>query len=107
MRKSVVLAAVALSACTTQQSSTKSYDAEMRAYIQCNLVSSKNFASQPGDPYSLALAAQGMCGREANAMAQAFAAMNGPGWASDLMNRLEYKQIRSNAAMIVRTRAGA
>jgi hypothetical protein len=106
MRRLAVLISVLVAAnAASGAPNSNVYKAQLKAYIDCNLRSARSIAKQPGDPVSLAFAAQGMCVREEAALREAIRpTFNDPANADATMSSLAGKTLRANAATIVRVR---
>lgn len=96
--------ATVLTGCVTDQ--PLNIKAEMEAYISCTHANAVRFASQPGDPYSLAVAAEASCPAEKVAMMRSLNRQRGAGFALNATDDLERRNVRANIATIVKIRSG-
>lgn len=107
---SILLLAPFLSACAGNiaelaQAQMAAYDIELRAYSVCNAKAAGQFAHQPGDPLTLAIAAKGSCGPEAGVLVKAMIQTVGVESANRRMRGYERTTIEGNAALIAKLRA--
>jgi hypothetical protein len=110
MKRYAVLVLIGLAGCTTGSNEPKSvaYKAEMNSYVRCNMVSARDIAKQPGDPLSLAVAAQGMCSSEEAAVTRAIRpTFSDPLAAERTMAKVNADMLKTNAGIIVKVRGGA
>lgn len=112
MKKCLIAITIMTTGCTAiapqggySSSGEPAFKPQAIAYIDCNYANSVKIAKQNGDPLSLAVAASGMCSREASNLAQALAQQHGAATASQMMSNFEIKQVKANAAMIVNHRS--
>jgi len=100
-RYAVIVAVTLLGGCQSYVDA----ESELSAYVTCNHRNSIRFASQAGDPLSLAIAAEAACPGEEVALLKKLNEAKGPGGALRMMDQIRESAIRSNVATIARTRS--
>lgn len=108
MQKLFLLATIALSGCETsagQSNEPLPYEGDIKAYVDCSLNNAARVAYQQGDPLSLGIAAEAMCGREKSLLAAAMAKRNGVAFSDRMISKFEVEQAKRNAALIVAKRS--
>jgi hypothetical protein len=83
-----------------------SYQAETYAYYLCNAKASRAYASQQGDPVSIAFAARSACTNERNALLTGLVRAYDPSRGGKLMAASENSALEQNTVTVVEARAG-
>lgn len=89
---------------SSSESPTPDYRTELTAYQGCNMRAAVAASSQPGEPQGLAIAARGMCLREASALRERVGATRNIPTTDAIMRIFEASAIEANMADIVRAR---
>jgi hypothetical protein len=106
MRWILLVAGLGLAGCTTSSNDGPlNYDAELRAYIDCNHRASVAVSTQSGEVLALAVAARGLCGNEGQRLRNRVSEGRSVVLTDRIMRIFETGAIEANTTTIVTSRA--
>jgi len=106
MRFPAIGVALLVSGCvSSSEPQAPNYQTELTAYQACNMRAAIAASSQPGEPQGLAIAARGMCLREASVLRARVATTRNIPTTDAIMRIFEAGAVEANMTDIVRARA--